>query len=117
MVAVDSFPAASVEKEQTKVPDRVTWKPIAAKSRSKSEPINTTTEKLDPAAQTTKDVESAATVPRTARPKNADVTSAQPQSGELDTLTASDLRASMGKSKRHDDTQEVVAEDVVVVSV
>ena len=111
MVAVDSLPAASVEKEQTKVPDRVTWKPIAAKSRSKSEPINTTTEKLDPAAQTTKDVESAATVPRTGRPKNVDVTSAQSQSGELDTLTASDLRASMGKSKRHEDTQEVVAED------
>jgi hypothetical protein len=108
MVPVDSHSTAG---EQTEVPARVTWKPIVAKPRSRSEPTKPITEKVDPAAQTIKDVEYAATVPTAGRPKYGDVTSAQPQSGELETLTAGDLRASMGKSKRLENAQEVVAED------
>lgn len=111
MVPVDSLPIVGVQQEQTDVPARVTWKPIVAKPRSRSEPSNTATEKVEPAAQAVKDVEAAATVPRADRPKHGDVTSTQSQSGELDALTAGDLRASMGKSKRHEDAQEVVAED------
>ncbi|GAB7334438.1 hypothetical protein MBLNU13_g06441t1 [Cladosporium sp. NU13] len=111
MVPVESLPIASVQQEQADVPARVTWKPIVAKPRSKSEPTNPMAETVDSAAQTVKDVKFAATVPSAGRPKHGDVTSAQPQSGGLDTLTAGDVRASMGKSKRHEDAQEVVAED------
>jgi len=112
MVPVDSHQTASGHQQtQANVPAHVTWKPIVAKPRSKSEPINTTSDKVATAVQTTKTTEAAATPQRTARPKYGDVTSAQPQSGELDALTANDVRASMGKSRRHDDSQEVVAED------
>ena len=111
MVPVDSPSTASVEREQTEVPARVTWKPIVAKPRSRSESAKPTTEEVAPAAQTIKDLEHAATVPSSGRHKYGDVTSAQPQSSELETLTAGDLRASMGKSKRLENSQEVVAED------
>jgi hypothetical protein len=111
MVPIDPLPIAGIDAEQTDVPARVTWKPIVAKPRSRSEPTNTVTEKVDSAAKATENVEAAAAASRAGRPKYGDVTSALPQSGELDTLTAGDVRASMGKSKRQENAQEVVAED------
>jgi hypothetical protein len=113
MVPVEPRQVASAQQEQTDVPAHVTWKPIVAKPRSNFEPTVTTSDKVDAAAQTTKNAETAATASKPSRPKHGDVTSGQPQLGELDTLTAVDVRASMGKSRRHDDAQEVVAEDWV----
>jgi hypothetical protein len=113
MVPADPHQIGSAQQEQTNVPDHVIWKPIVAKPRSTSQPTVTTSDKVDAAAQTTKNVESAATVSRASRPQQGDVTSAPLQSGELDMLTAVDVRASMGKSRHHEDAQEVVAEDWV----
>lgn len=38
MVPVNSLPVSDAQQEQTEVPARVTWKPIVAKPRSRSEP-------------------------------------------------------------------------------
>ena len=110
MIPVDSRQIPTAQQEQSNVPAHVTWKPIVAKPRSNSEPTNTS-DKADVSAQATKYAEAAAAVPRVGRPKYGDVTSAQPQSGELDALTAGDVRASMGKSRHHEFPQDVVAED------
>lgn len=111
MVPVESRQAASFQQEQKNVPAHVTWKPVVARPRSRPEPATTEPDNVDTAVQASKNAETAATASRAGRLSHVDVSSTQPPHGELDALTATDIRASMGKSKRHEDVQDAVPED------
>jgi phage host-nuclease inhibitor protein Gam len=111
MIPTEPRQTVSVRKEQADVPAHVIWKPIVAKPRSKSEPININSDRLDPAAQTSKYAETTVNGSTAGRPGHGDVISTQPQNSGLDGLTAFDVRASMGKPKRQENVQEVVPED------
>jgi hypothetical protein len=111
MIPAESRQTANAQQEQADVPAHVIWKPIVAKPRSKAEPVNVNSDRLDTATQSSKRAETMVNALTAGRPKHGDVMSTQPQTSGLDDLTAVDVRASMGKPKRQESVQEVVPED------
>lgn len=92
MVPLEPRRAPNTSEGQADVPSHFTWKPIIAKGKPATEPSRTKSEKAEITTRTSKPAQTIASVQNGAEP----VTKA----GELDALSANDIRASMGKTRR-----------------
>lgn len=115
MVPIESPAAASTKQSQADVPAQVTWKPVVSKSRFSPSPASTNYDEMKIPVKTFKSGKGTPTATKpdtqgskqkTDRPTAGQASASQPGQSELDALTAGDLRASMGKSKRNLGIQE-----------
>jgi hypothetical protein len=97
MVPLEPLPATNTSQAKADVPSHFTWKPVVARAEPASESSQINPDKATKSSR--KITEPAA--------KSADPpTSSRPQNGELDALSANDIRASMGKTRRTEEQDE-----------
>lgn len=115
MVPIESPAAAGMQQSQADVPAQVTWKPVVSKSRFTPSPVSSKYDEVDIPVKTFKPSKATPTATKidtqgskqnTDRPTAGQVSASQSKQSELDALTAGDLRASMGRSKRNLGNQE-----------